>query len=180
MDKMDEFETKMDKQLSKVKADISDSVKLEYVSHLGYHFRITLKEEHSLRNNKNYRTLDTVKGGVRFTNDRLNDLNDDFKQAKGEYEEKQQSIVEEVIKIATGYLGSFTRLNANIAQLDCLLSFAVAAVSAPNQYIKPKMVNTSSRVLNLQGLRHPCLELQEDVSFIANDVAFKQNETNMV
>lgn len=179
-DTMDQFESKMDKIHSKAIDELGlDAVKLEYVSHLGYHFRVTLSNESCLRGNKKYKTIDTLKGGVRFTNDQLEDLNNDFLRAKDDYEETQQSIVEEVIRVAVGYLASFTRLNNNIAELDCLLSFAVAAVSAPTQYVKPKMSDQSPRTLKLVGMRHPCLELQEDITFIANDVAFKEDDTNM-
>lgn len=177
---MDNFETDMDKLHNKAMSDLgTDSVKLEYVSHLGYHFRLTLKDESCLRGNKNYKTLDALKGGVRFTNDRLERLNSEFLETKEEYEEQQKSIVEEVIKVALGYLGTFTRLNSHIAELDCLLSFAVAAVSAPTSYVKPKMSSQSPRILDLKGMRHPCLELQEDITFIANDVEFKEDSTNM-
>lgn len=179
-DIMDQFEAKMEKVHSKAISELGiDAVKLEYVSHLGYHFRVTLKDEGGLRGNKKFKTIDTLKGGVRFTNDALENLNIDFIQAKDEYEEQQQSIVEEVVKVSLGYLGSFTRLNTYIAELDCLLSFAVAAVSAPSPYVKPKMSDQSPRVLKLVGMRHPCLELQEDITFIANDVEFKEEETNM-
>lgn len=177
---MDSFEMKMEKIHSRVIKDLGiDSVKLEYVSHLGYHFRVTLKDEEGLRGNKKYKKIDALKSGCRFTNDDLENLNEDFLQSKQEYEEQQQSIVEEVIKVAAGYLATFTRLNNQIAELDCLLSFAIAAVSAPTQYVKPKMFDETPRVLDLKGMRHPCLELQENITFIANDVAFKDEETNM-
>lgn len=177
---MDTFESKMEKLLTKAKHDLDfDNVKLEYVSHLGHHFRLTLKDEGNLRKNNKYRILDAVKGGVRFTNDALENLNQEYLSAQERYDEQQQTIVEEVIKVALGYLNSFTRLNNTIAELDCLLAFAVAAVSAPIPYVKPKMSTKSVRTLQLIGMRHPCLELQEDVTFIANDVEFKDNETNM-
>lgn len=177
---MDQFETKMSKIHSRAIDELKlEAVKLEYVSHLGYHFRVTLRDESCLRGNKKFRTIDTLKGGVRFTSDALEDLNRDFLHAKDDYEEQQQSIVEEVIRVALGYLGSFTRLNSGIAELDCLLSFAIAAVSAPTPYVKPKMSDNELRILNLKGMRHPCLELQEDITFIANDIEFKDDETNM-
>lgn len=177
---IDKLEAKMQKVHSKVIADLGqDSVKLDCVSHLGYHFRVTLRDETILRKNKNYRILDALKGGVRFTNDALENLNNDFMKARDDYEEQQQSIVDEVIGVASGYLASFTRLNGHIAELDCYLSFAIAAVSAPIPYVKPKMSDEAPRVLSLKGMRHPCLELQEDVTFIANDVDFKDDETNM-
>lgn len=177
---IDKFEAKMKREHSNVMTDLSlDSVKLDYVSHLGYHFRLTLRDESNLRKSKKYKIIDALKGGVRFTNDALQRLNDDFMEARDKYEEQQQSIVTEVISTATTYMGSFTRLNSHIAELDCLLSFAIAAVSAPTPYVKPNMSDTSPRVLNLKRMRHPCLELQEDITFIANDVAFKEDETNM-
>lgn len=177
---MDSFESKMNKQLSKVSDNLNlDSVKLEYVSHLGHHFRIPLKDDGSLRKNNKYRILDAVKGGVRFTTDALSDLNEEFLRSKEEYEEQQKSIVEEVIRVALGYLKSFTRLNNLTAQLDCLLSFAVAAVSAPIPYVKPEMVTEGKRVLELKEIRHPCLELQPDITFIPNDVSFEEDKMNM-
>lgn len=177
---MDSIEPEMRKQLSKAANDLSlDSVKLEYVAHIGYHFRIALRDDGCLRKNNKYHVLDAIKGGVRFTSDKLSQLNDEFLKSKEEYEEQQQSIVEEVIRVALGYLGSFTRLNNYVAQIDCLLSFAIAAVSAPTTYVKPKMVSQEPRVLKLRGLRHPCLELQDDVTFIANDVSFQKDEANM-
>lgn len=177
---IDKLEAKMKREHSKVMADLGlDSVKLDCVSHLGYHFRVTMRDESTLRKSKNYKIIDALKGGARFTNDALEDLNLKFIAARDEYEEEQQTIVDEVIKTATSYMGSFTRLNSNIAELDCYLSFAIAAVSAPTPYVKPKMSDTSPRVLKLTGMRHPCLELQEDITFIANDVAFKEDETNM-
>lgn len=71
-----------------------------------------------------------------------------------------------------GYLASFTLLNNQIAQLDCLLSFATAAITAPRSYIRPEMFDEGHGVLELRELRHPCLELQEDVIYVANDVIF--------
>lgn len=75
-----------------------------------------------------------------------------------------------------GYLGSFTLLNNQIAQLDCLLSFAVAAVSAPRSYIRPQIFDEGHGLLELRELRHPCLELQEDVIYVANDAIFKKGK----
>lgn len=83
-----------------------------------------------------------------------------------------------IIRILVGYLGPMGVLNHQLAQLDCLLSFAVAAVSAPIPYVRPEMFAEGTGRLQLTGLRHPCLELQEDVTFIANDVDFKQGDSH--
>lgn len=180
---MDALERKMQKQLTSaadtLNLEAGSSIKLEYVSHHGYHFRIALKDDAILRKNNKFRTLDAIKGGVRFTSDKLSDLNDDFLRARENYEEQQQSIVDEVVRVALGYLPALSLLNNNMAQLDCLVSFAVAAATAPVSYVRPIMVAEGKRVLDLKGLRHPCLELQEDVTYIANDAVFDEDETIM-
>ena len=53
-----------------------------------------------LRNNGNYRTIDTNKNGVRFHNAALRQYNDDYLVAKEDYNEQQRSVVSEIVNIA--------------------------------------------------------------------------------
>ncbi|XP_058062872.1 DNA mismatch repair protein spellchecker 1 [Anopheles bellator] len=180
---MDMVEAKMKHCLSSVAKDIGleagTSIKLEFVSHHGFHFRITLKDETAIRKNVRYKVLDAVKGGVRFTTNELIELSESFATLKEEYEEHQKIIVSEVIRVAIGYVDLWTILNNQIAQLDCLVGFAVAAVSAPIPYVRPKMRSEGPSSLHLTKVRHPCLELQEDVNFIPNDVALHSDDATM-
>ena len=54
-----------------------------------------------------------------------------------------------------------------------LISFAFVAVSAPKQYVKPKLVAAGEGDIILKQARHPCLEMMDDNtnSFIPNDVS---------
>ncbi|XP_055848504.1 DNA mismatch repair protein spellchecker 1 [Episyrphus balteatus] len=182
-EKMDKLLEKMNKLLTKASQDLEidkgQFVKLESVSHLGYHFRIALKDDSVLRKSKSYKVLDVIRGGVRFTSDKLTAYSQAFGEIREQYEEEQKSIVEEVIKVAKGYSAPLTSLNNQIAQLDCLVSFAVAAHNAPTPYVRPKMLDEGSGELTLKDVRHPCLELQENVTFISNDVEFKKDDCNM-
>ncbi|XP_055379270.1 DNA mismatch repair protein spellchecker 1 [Condylostylus longicornis] len=181
--KMDEIYAKMEKLLKRANDDIEldgkGTVKLEYISHLGYHFRITLKDEGSIRKDKRYKILDCVKGGVRFTNEKLQNYDEEFKVLKEKYVDQQQAIVNEVIRVAIGYIGTLNNLNKSVAEIDCLVSFAISAVSAPKTYVKPKMLPEGSGILELTNIRHPCLELQANTNFIANSVEFHKDETTM-
>ncbi|PSN55334.1 DNA mismatch repair protein spellchecker 1 [Blattella germanica] len=67
-----------------------------------------------------------------------------------------------------------------LAQLDVLTSFAEVAAAAPKQYVRPKLLDEGSGVMVLEQIRHPCLELQDGVSFIANDVNFKQGALQLM
>ena len=101
---MDKKEEKMQSLLHKAAEDLGfeagKSIKLETNPQYGYHYRITLKEEKSIRNNKTYTILDSIKGGVRFRNKRLEDVNDAYMSAKNSYTSQQKNIVTEIIDTA--------------------------------------------------------------------------------
>lgn len=71
-----------------------------------------------------------------------------------------------------------TCLNNSIAQLDCFLSFATVATAAPKPYVRPEMYAEGTGILELKQVRHPCMELREDVIYIPNDVNFEKGKKN--
>lgn len=101
---MNEMEEKVQSQLSKVSDDLGlesgKSLKLETNQQFGYYFRITLKEEKILRNKKNYVILDSNKSGVRFRNNKLSELNDEYIATREKYTTQQKTVVTEIIEIA--------------------------------------------------------------------------------
>lgn len=101
---MDETEEIIQQQLNKAANDLrleaGKVIKLESNQQFGYYFRITLKEEKILRNNKHYTILDSNKTGIRFRNNKLNELNDDFIDARNKYLERQKDVIAEIVGIA--------------------------------------------------------------------------------
>lgn len=67
-------------------------------------------------------------------------------------------------------------LSDAIAQLDAVVSFAVASVSAPVPYVRPRLLADGARRMELLQARHPCMEADADTAFIPNDVTFVQGE----
>nr|CAD7412078.1 unnamed protein product [Timema cristinae] len=177
---MNSIEDQIKKLLSRVASDLNleagKTLKLESNNQLGYFFRVTLKEEKVLRDNKKYQTLDTNKSGVRFRNSALADLNSDYQHHKEQYSEQQKAIVAEIIGIAAGYVSTLHYLNDVLARLDVLTSFAEVAATAPKPYVRPFIKSDGLRVMRLKGVRHACLEVQDGVSFIANDAEFREDE----
>lgn len=68
-------------------------------------------------------------------------------------------------------------LNLLLAKVDVLLSFANAATSAPVPFVRPKLHDQGSGMLNLKNVRHPCLEKQDGVTVIPNSVSLNKNES---
>lgn len=78
--------------------------------------------------------------------------------------------------ILVTYIGTIISLNSVIAKIDVLVAFAHVAGNAPTPYVRPKILDSNSGVLDLKQVRHPCIESQEGISYIANDCYFKNGE----
>lgn len=178
-EQLDRNEEKLEKLGNETADDLdllSKSVKLESNPVNGYYFRIPRKDDASLKKLKNHKVIATNKDGIKFQTERLEKLNGDFIGLKEAYEETQKSVVDEIIRITSGYLEPLQILNNIVAELDIFVSFAQVALISQNEYVRPNLHELGSGVLNLKESRHPCLELQDGINFIPNDVEFVKDE----
>ncbi|KAF5287694.1 hypothetical protein FQA39_LY15794 [Lamprigera yunnana] len=175
------IEEKMNNALRKAADELGfesgKSIKLECTEQHGYFFRVTLREEQTLRKNKHFEIIDAIKGGVRFINEKLKSLNEQYADIKVNYEQLQKSVVEKIFEVAAGYSDTLRNINLYIGKVDVLVSFANAAINAPTTFVRPKILKEGSGVLNLKKVRHPCLELQDGVTYIPNSVDFKSDDS---
>ncbi|TGZ72287.1 hypothetical protein CRM22_002178 [Opisthorchis felineus] len=178
LDKLEEsIEDEFRRSARKLNLEPGKSVKLDSNEQLGYFMRVTLKEEKTLREFKSFEVLDAQKGGVRFRNSAMSQLNTSHLEMKQEYAAAQQTIVDEVLRITAGYLEPIHELNACTALLDVIVSLAVTACSATGgQYVRPRLLPRESGRMVFKEMRHPCLELQDTASVIPNNVHLERGK----
>ncbi|KAJ7138470.1 muts domain V-domain-containing protein [Mycena crocata] len=179
-DKLDKVRDGLDKEHKRVGRDLDleldKKLHLENNSTHGYCFRLTKNDAKGL-NKKDYRELSMVKSGVFFTTKTLQSLAEDHKDYSEQYAKAQSNLVREVVNIASTYTPVLELLDTVVAHLDVIISFAHVSVNAPEPYVKPKVTQQGTGDLVLRDARHPCLEVQDDVNFIPNDVAMVKDKS---
>lgn len=145
----------------------------------GWCFRLTKTEAGSIRN-KGYKEITTQKNGVYFTTNKLQSLNREVDQANQNYDRTQRGLVDEVVGVVTTYCPILEELAEVLSHLDVIVSFAHVSVHAPTAYVRPKMHPRGQGDTVLIEARHPCMEMQDDIQFITNDVKLKHRESEFL
>ncbi|KAF8922254.1 muts domain V-domain-containing protein [Mucidula mucida] len=175
-----EFDPRLQEYAEQLKehSEVGDDLELELDKKLhlennqtyGYCFRLTKNDAKAIAKKKTYTELGTTKSGVFFTTKTMKSLAEDFKDVSGKYNKTQNGLVKEVVNIASTYTPVLELLDNVIAHLDVVISFAHVSINAPEPYVKPTVYEMGTGSLVLRDARHPCLEVQDDVHFIANDI----------
>lgn len=146
----------------------------------GVCMRLTRQEAACIRNNANYQECSTQKNGVYFTTKDLQAYRREYDQLSQNYNRTQSSLVNEVVHVASSYCPVLERLAGVLAHLDVIVSLAHTAVHAPEAYVRPKMHPRGEGKTILREARHPCMELQDDVQFITNDVELTREDSSFL
>ncbi|KAI5817471.1 muts domain V-domain-containing protein [Pyronema omphalodes] len=182
--RIDDLKDQMDREHKRASRDLDQErdKKLFLENHKvhGWCFRLTRTEAGSIRNKKEYKEITTQKNGVYFTTNTLKDLNRDTDQATQNYDRTQRGLVDEVVNVASSYCPVLEELAGILAHLDVIVSFAHVSVHAPTAYVRPKMHARGTGNTILKEARHPCMEMQDDIQFITNDVSLVRGESEFL
>ena len=173
--KLDKLRYNMDVEHRRVSKDLNQDPekKLFLENHRvhGWCFRLTRTEAGCIRNKREYSECSTQKNGVYFTTNAMTSMRREHDQLSQNYNRTQTGLVSEVVSVAASYCPVLEKLAGVLSHLDVIVSFAHVSVHAPISYIRPKMHPRGEGNTVLKEARHPCLELQDDISFITNDVS---------
>ncbi|KAF2012206.1 DNA mismatch repair protein [Aaosphaeria arxii CBS 175.79] len=182
--RLDKLRREMDAEHSRVGRDLNQDTekKLFLENHRvhGWCFRLTRNEASCIRNKRQYKECSTQKNGVYFTTDTLQQTRREFDQLSGNYNRTQAGLVNEVVAVASSYIPVIEKLAAVLAHLDVIVAFAHVSVHAPTSYTRPTMHKRGTGNTILKEARHPCMEMQDDISFITNDVSLVRKESEFL
>ena len=146
----------------------------------GWCMRLTRAEQGSIRNKREYQEISTQKAGVYFTTTNLSSLRREFDKLSENYNRTQSGLVSEVVAVAASYCPVFEKLAGILGHLDVIVSFAHVSVHAPTPYVRPKIHERGTGNTILREARHPCMEMQDDVQFITNDVELHRGDSEFL
>ena len=182
--KLDKLKHDMDVEHRRASKDLNQELdkKLFLENHRvhGYCFRLTRNEASCIRNKSSYQEISTQKNGVYFTTNTLQSLRREHDQLSASYNRTQSSLVSEVVAVAASYTPVIESLASIIAHLDVIVSFAHVSIHAPTAYVRPQMHARGTGDTILKEARHPCMECQDEISFITNDVELRRDSSRFL
>lgn len=182
--RLDKLQYDMEVEHRKVGKDLNQDIekKLFLENHRvhGYCFRLTRTEASAIRNKPTYQEISTQKNGVYFTTKHLASMRRDHDQLSQSYNSTQSGLVNEVVMVAASYVPVIEQLAAILSHLDVIVSFAHTSVHAPTAYVRPKMHTRGTGDTILSEARHPCMECQDDITFITNDVELRRDSSRFL
>ncbi|USP77673.1 uncharacterized protein yc1106_04947 [Curvularia clavata] len=182
--RLDKLKRDMESEHMRVGDDLNQDTEkklfLENHKVSGWCFRLTRNEASCIRGKKQYQEISTQKNGVYFTTNTLSEKRREFDQLSDTYNRTQAGLVNEVVSVASSYVPVIEKLAAVLAHLDVIVAFAHVSVHAPSAYTRPTMHPRGTGNTVLKEARHPCMEMQDDISFITNDVSLVRDKSEFL
>ncbi len=152
------------------------SLKIAYNSVFGYYLEVT--NSHKDKVPTTWIRKQTLTNAERYITEELKVYEEKIMGAEERIFSLETQIFNALVLKLSNELGAFQQNATIIAQVDCLISLALAAKE--HHYVQPKM--TDDYVLDIKGGRHPVIELQlpHGEQYVSNDVYLDQAEQQII
>jgi len=151
------------------------SLKVAYNNVFGYYLEVRNTYKHQVP--KEWIRKQTLTSGERYITAELKEYETKILSAEEKIQTLELQLYQELLTKLEGYTFKIQQNAQAIAQLDCLLSFAIVAKN--NKYTQPQI--DESLQIDIQDGRHPVIEkkLPMGESYIPNTV-FLENESQQI
>jgi DNA mismatch repair protein MutS len=153
------------------------NLKIGFNNVFGYYLEVTNKYKNQGLVPDNWIRKQTLTSSERYISEELKELETRILGAEEKILALENELFEQLIFTVSDYIQPIQLNSAQLATLDCLLSFARVAVQ--NRYRRPEI--NDSVVIDIKAGRHPVIEKQLPLGeeYVPNDV-FLDNESQQV
>jgi len=152
------------------------SLKIAFNNVFGYY--IEVRNTHKDKVPDEWVRKQTLVNAERYITEELKEYETKILGAEEKIKELEQQLFTDLVQYIIQFVQPIQHNAKTIAQIDCLLSFAVLAVS--NNYVCP--VVDDSTGIEIKNGRHPVIEKQLPIGeeYIANDLVLSRNQQQII
>ena len=152
------------------------SLKIAFNNVFGYY--IEVRNTHKDKVPDDWVRKQTLVNAERYITEELKEYETKILGAEEKIKELEQRLFTDLVQYIIQFVQPIQHNAKTIAQIDCLLSFAVLAVS--NNYVCP--VVDDSTGIEIKNGRHPVIEKQLPIGeeYIANDLVLSRNQQQII
>jgi DNA mismatch repair protein MSH2 len=121
-----------------------------------------------------------LKNGVYFSTKSIRQLSCQRRDLLANYDRLQRQIARDALQVASTYHSVVSRLSRVVSHIDVIA--ALAHTAAYQNYCRPELTDTEEDGvgIDLEQARHPCVELQDNVEYIPNNVRLIFGESSFL
>ncbi len=168
----DQFLVNLEKQ-EQQKTGIN-TLKVAYNRVHGFYIEVSKNQSHAIP--ADYQRRQTLKAVERYITPELKAFEDKVLSARERSLTREKFLYDSLLKEFAGSLEVLQETASGLAQLDCLLSFAICADSL--NWSAPELQETPG--IDIRAGRHPVVEQVLQQAFTANDTCLDQNRSMLL
>jgi DNA mismatch repair protein MutS len=152
------------------------SLKISFNNVFGYY--IEVRNTHKDKVPEEWIRKQTLVNAERYITEELKEYETKILGAEEKIQELEQRLFAELVEHIIQFVQPVQQNAQTVAQIDCLLSFAILAIS--NNYVRP--VVDESTEIEIKNGRHPVIEKQLPIGeeYIANDLVLNRNQQQII
>lgn len=152
------------------------SLKIGFNNVFGYYLEV--RNTHKDRVPENWIRKQTLTAAERYITEELKEYEEKILGAQDKIQVLEAKLYEDIVHYLRSYIQPIQLNGQLLAQVDCLLSFAL--IADKNEYIRPEI--NESLIIDIKDGRHPVIEAQLPVeeTYVPNDIYLNNEDQQII